>query len=153
MTAKKTDTNKPAPRVSGTFKENLKTRLSESELKQYAKDMSEKYIEHGQLEADKKGVVAEYKAKTDTLEGQLSLLSQKVSTQQEWRDVECHWEYNWKTDKKRLIRQDTGEVTREDKITTNDRQKLFPLGQKKKAEKKPEAPKKADKANAKTKTK
>jgi hypothetical protein len=131
MTAKKTDTNKTAPRVSGTFKENLKTRLSEGELKQYAKDMSEKYIEHGQLEADKKGVVAEYKAKTDTLEGQLSLLSQKVSTQQEWRDVECHWEYNWKTDKKRLVREDFGEVVREDKITTNDRQKLFPLETKK----------------------
>ena len=126
-----------APKVSGTFKENLKTKLSKSELEEYAKSLSEKYIEHGQLEIDKKGVVAEYKAKTDTLEGQLSLLSQKVSTQHEWRDVECHWGYNWKTDKKVLVRQDTGEVVREEKITTNDRQKLFPL--EKKEEKKTDA--------------
>lgn len=123
-----------APQVSATFKENLKTRLSESELKEYAKTLSEKYLEHGQLEADKKGVVAEYKAKTDTLEGQLSLLSQKVSTQHEWRDVECHWDYDWKTDKKRLVREDTGEIVREDKITQQDRQKLFPPDTKKKAE-------------------
>ena len=123
---KSKDKNK-APQVSGTFKENLKTQLTESELKEYAKTLSEKYIEHNQLEADKKGVVAEYKAKTDTLEGQLSLLSQKVSTQQEWRDVECHWDYNWKIDAKRLIREDTGEIVRRDKISQQDRQKLFPL--------------------------
>lgn len=123
-----------APQISGTFKENLKTRLTESELKEYAKSLSEKYLEHGQLEADKKGVVAEYKAKTDILEGQLSLLSQKVSTQHEWRDVECHWDYNWKTGRKRLIREDTGEIVREDKITQQDRQKLFPLETKKKTE-------------------
>lgn len=120
-----------APKVSGTFKENLKTRLSERELKEYAKDMSEKYIEHCQLEADKKGVVAEYKGKTDVIESQLNLLSQKVSTQHEWRDVECHWGYNWKTDKKVLVRQDTGEIVREEKITQADRQKLFPLDIKK----------------------
>lgn len=127
-TKDKTGENKnKAPQVSATFKENLKTKLSEPELKEYAKSLSEKYIEHGQLEADKKGVVAEYKAKTDTLEGQLSLLSQKVSTQHEWRDVECHWDYNWKTDRKRFVREDTGEIVREDKITQQDRQKLFPL--------------------------
>ena len=120
-----------APKVSGTFKENLKTRLTKPELEEYAKSLSEKYIEHGQLESDKKGVVAEYKGKTDTLEGQLSLLSQKVSTQHEWRDVECHWGYDWKTDKKVLVRQDTGEVVREEKITQADRQKLFPLEDKK----------------------
>ncbi len=119
------------PRVSGTFKENLKTKLSPAELTAYAKDMSEKYIEHGQLEADKKGVVAEYKGKTDVLEGQLGLLSQKVSTQQEWRDVECHWAYNWTTDKKALIREDTGATVREDKISQADRQKLFPIATKK----------------------
>jgi hypothetical protein len=91
--------------------------------------LSEKYLEHGQLEADKKGVVAEFlaiKAKTDTLKGQLSLLSQKVSTQHEWRDVECHWEYNWKTDKKRFVREDTDVIMYEDKITSQDRQELFP---------------------------
>lgn len=125
------------PKVSATFKENLKTKLSRLELEEYAKTLSEKYIEHGQLEADKKGVVAEYKAKTDTLEGQLSLLSQKVSTLHEWRDVECHWGYNWKTDKKVLIRQDIGEIVREEKITTSDRQKLFSL--EKKEEKKIDA--------------
>lgn len=120
-----------APRVSGTFKDNLKTKLSESELKEYAKTLSEKYIEHGQLEADKKSVVSEYKSKTDTIEGQMGLLSQKVSTQHEWRDVDCHWAYNWNTDKKQLIREDTGEIVREEKITQADRQKLFPLETKK----------------------
>ncbi len=128
----KTDKSKSkAPQISATFKENLKTKLTRPELEEYAKTLSEKYLEHGQLEADKKGVVAEYKAKTDTLEGQLSLLSQKVSTQHEWRDVECHWDYNWKTDKKRLVREDTGEIVREDKITQQDRQHLFPLETKK----------------------
>ncbi len=124
MTAEK---NNKAPQISDTFKENLKTKLTRPELEEYAKSLSEKYIEHGQLEADKKSVVSEYKAKTDTLEGQLSLLSQKVSTQHEWRDVKCHWDYNWKIDKKIFIREDTGEIVCEDKITSQDRQKLFPL--------------------------
>lgn len=124
-------TKTDAPKGSGTFKENLKTRLTPQELSDYAKEMSEKYIEHGQLEADKKGVVAEYKGRTEVLEGQLNLLSQKVSTQHEWRDVECHWAYDWKTDKKQLVREDTGEIVKESKITQDDRQKLFPLETKK----------------------
>ena len=107
--------NKPkTQQVSGAFKENLKTRLSALELSAYSTDMSEKYIEHGQLEADKKGVVADFKVKTDILEVQLTLLSQKVSTQHEWRDVQCHWAYNFTTDKKVLIREDTGEIVREE---------------------------------------
>ncbi len=128
MTEKKTAS---APRVSAIFKENLKSKLSDPELKEYAKELSDKFIEHVQLEADKKGVVAEYKAKLEVIEGQLNLLSQKVSTQHEWRDVDCHWDYNWKTDKKRLVREDTGEIAKEEKITQSDRQKLFPLDTKK----------------------
>lgn len=120
-----------APKVSATFKENLKTKLSAKELADYAQSLSEKYIDNVQLEADKKGLVAEYKAKIDVILGEMGLLSQKVSTQYEWRDVECHWGYNWKTDKKVLIRQDTGEVVREEKISQADRQKLFPLEEKK----------------------
>ena len=116
-----------APKVSDTFKENLKTRLSPKELAEYATTLSEKYIENVQLEADKKGLVAEYKAKIDVILGEMGLLSQKVSTQHEWRDAECHWGYDWKTDKKVLVREDTGEVVREEKITMADRQKLFPL--------------------------
>jgi hypothetical protein len=127
----KTEKKIDAPKVSATFKENLKTKLSDPELKEYAKTLSEKYIENVQLEADKKGVMAEYKAKIDVKLGEMGLLSQKVSTQHEWRDVECHWGYNWKTDKKVLVRQDTGEVVREEKITQADRQKLFPLDTKK----------------------
>ncbi len=119
-----------APKVSGTFKENLKTRLTPKELADYATALSEKYIDNVQLEADKKGLVAEYKAKIDVMLGEMGLLSQKVSTQHEWRDVDCHWGYNWKTDKKVLVRQDTGEVVREEKITQTDRQKLFPLEKK-----------------------
>ena len=133
-----TTTKQDAPKVSATFKENLKTRLSPKEIADYAQTLSEKYIDNVQLEADKKGLVAEYKAKSDVILGEMGLLSQKVSTQHEWRDVECHWGYNWKTDKKVLIRQDTGEIVREEKITTNDRQKLFPL-EKKKEEKKTDA--------------
>ncbi len=120
-----------APKVSGSFKENLKTRLSPKEIADYAQTLSEKYIDNVQLEADKKGLVAEYKAKIDVILGEMGLLSQKVSTQHEWRDVDCHWGYDWKTDKKILVREDTGEVVREEKITTTDRQKLFPLENKK----------------------
>jgi hypothetical protein len=122
--------------VSGTFKENLKTKLSALELAAYSQDMSEKYIEHGQLEADKKGVVADFKGKMDVLEGRLALLSQKVSTRHEWRDVECHWSYNFTTNEKMLIRQDTAEIVRQEKVTGADRQKLFPLDIKKPKENK-----------------
>lgn len=139
---KKKSTN--APKVSGTFKENLKTKLTPKELAEYAKTLSEKYIENVQLEADKKGVVAEYKAKIDVILGQMGLLSQKVSTQCEWRDVECHWAYNWKTDRKELVREDSGEIVKEEKISQADRQKLFPLEIKKAKRAAPEDVKKQD---------
>lgn len=133
-----------APKVSGTFKENLKTKLTPKELADYAKTLSEKYIENVQLEADKKGVVAEYKAKIDVILGQMGLLSQKVSTQCEWRDVECHWAYNWDTDRKELVREDSGEVVKEEKISQSDRQKLFPLDTRKIKRANPEDVKKED---------
>ena len=56
-----TTTKQDAPKVSATFKENLKTRLSPKEIADYAQTLSEKYIDNVQLEADKKGLVAEYK--------------------------------------------------------------------------------------------
>ncbi len=134
----KTNTQE-APKVSGTFKENLKSKLSPKELADYATTLSEKYIENVQLEADKKGLVAEYKAKIDVMLGEMGLLSQKVSTQHEWRDVDCHWAHNWKTDKKELVREDTGEIVRECKISQADRQKLFPLDMKKGKNESPKA--------------
>ncbi len=113
--------------TSDTFKDNLKTKLTQEELAEYAKDLSEKYLENVQLEADKKGVMAEFKAKMDVVAGKMALLSQKVSTQHEWRDIDCHWSLDWTTGIKRLIREDTGEIVREEKITHTDRQKLFPI--------------------------
>jgi hypothetical protein len=138
------DKNTDAPKVSGTFKENLKTKLTPKELADYAQTLSEKYIENVQLESDKKGVMAEYKAKIDVILGQMGLLSQKVSTQCEWRDVECHWAYNWKTDRKELVREDSGEIVKEEKISQADRQKLFPLEIKKVKRADPEDVKKKD---------
>jgi len=118
---------KIVPTVSDTYKENLKTRLTPEEHATYAKDLSNKYIENVQLEADKKGVMAEFKAKVDVIQGQMALLSQKVSTQHEWRDIDCHWLLDWNTGMKALIREDTGEIVREEKITHTDRQKLFKI--------------------------
>ncbi len=44
MTTKK---DNKAPQFSATFKENLKTKLTRLELEEYAKTLSEKYLEHG----------------------------------------------------------------------------------------------------------
>lgn len=119
--------NPKTQQVSRVFKENLKTELSVDELSAYSTDMSEKYIENAQIEVTKKGVVAYYKGKTDVLNAQLAELSMKVSTRHEWRDVECHWAYNFTTNKKALIRQDTMAIVRQEKVSDTDRQKLFPL--------------------------
>lgn len=142
---------KPEPKqISTVFKENLKTKLSEDEMTAYSKDMSEKYIEHGEVESEKKSKNSHFKGKTDVLEAQMAELSRKVSTQHEWRDVECHWAYNFSTNVKVLIRLDTGEVVREETVTDKDRQKLFPIEIQKPVRAKPEEVEKKN-ANAKNK--
>jgi hypothetical protein len=110
---------------SDIFRDNLKTKLTDPELKSLSKELAEKFITLEGLEKDKKGVVADYKARIEVIEAKLNSLSQKVSTTFEWREVDCQWEYDFKAGTKSMIRLDTKAIVNVVKITDADRQKLL----------------------------
>ena len=113
---------------SEIFRDNLKTKLTDGELKALSRELAEKFIDLEGLEKDKKGVVADYKARIEVIEAKLNSLSQKVSTQFEWRDVDCQWEYDFKSGTKSLLRLDLNVIVKVAKVTDADRQRLLNVG-------------------------
>ena len=123
------------------YKENLKTTLTDPELRAYGRELAEKLIDHEQIDAERKGYVSDLKARMDIIQARLNALSLKVSSQCEWREVDAQWTLNFGTGRKTLIRLDTGEIVKELAVTDTDRQRYFKLEEKKDVKKKTDSKK------------
>lgn len=101
---------------------NLPVTLTPEEMAEKSKALARAQIDIEEQKLKLKDVNADFKAKIANLTSDIGVLSRAVSNGYEYRDVECEWHFNWKDGTKKLIRTDTEEKVREDKITTEDRQ-------------------------------
>ena len=99
--------------------------LTDSELLDYSRELARNQCEKTEKEDKKKEVVAEYTAELKKFEADIAVLSRKITTGTEQRDVDCAWEYDWLEGSKKLIRLDTEEVVREATIQGGERQQHF----------------------------
>ena len=102
--------------------EELACDLSDHELLDYAARLSNLHQQKLDIEARKKAAVTEFGARTKKIEGEISLLSNNISTKKESRNVECRADYHWSKGKRFLIRLDTGELVSESVISEFERQ-------------------------------
>ena len=102
--------------------EELPCDLSDHELLDYAQRLSNLHQQKLDIEARKKAAVTEFGARTKKIEGEISLLSNNISTKKESRNVECRADCHWSKGKRLLIRLDTGELVSESVISEFERQ-------------------------------
>lgn len=101
----------------------LPVKLTQDEMVNMSKDLARENQDLGQVEDKKKDVVADFAAQTKKHEANISRLSRMVSTETEYRDVDCVWDFDYKKGNKVLIRTDTKEKIDEREITQDDRQR------------------------------
>ena len=101
---------------------SLKTILTEKEVLVYSKQLAKANQDVGQIEAQLKEVKDDFKARASKVEAEIDILSRKVSTGEEYKEVQCFEQFNWKDGTKEIIREDSGEVVASYDITEYEKQ-------------------------------
>jgi len=105
-----------------TFFKSLNTELSKDEVTAYGEELADNNNSLAIAENTKKAKMKEYSAIADGFQARIDLLALAISTKHEYRDVECGWEFDFGRGEKSLIRLDTGEKIKTEKVTEEDRQ-------------------------------
>lgn len=103
----------------------LRVKLTGGEIAKYSKELAKQNQDLKEVEEAKKEVVGKYDSQIKTIKLALLNLSRKVTTEEEDRNVDCWWDYDFAKGEKSLIRSDTGEVVETQIIRDEERQKSF----------------------------
>ena len=75
----------------------------------------------------KKDVASQFTATEKRLDAEISNVSRIVANNQEYKDIDCEWLYDWEAKEKTLIRKDTSEVVLHSAIELHERQEELGL--------------------------
>ncbi|HDY67909.1 MAG TPA: hypothetical protein ENH85_08980 [Candidatus Scalindua sp.] len=106
-------------------KEYLAVKLTKEELLEAGREVAKDLQGLSAIGNKKAKAAAEFKSEEKKLEEKIAVLSNKISTNEEDRYVNCEWNYDLKKDTKTLKRLDTDEIVRVEDITSSDRQSNF----------------------------
>jgi DNA-directed RNA polymerase subunit RPC12/RpoP len=103
-----------------------------------------------EVEDQKKEMTKDFGARIQKFESDIHVLSRKITTKKEARDVNCFWEFDYSKGEKTLFRTDTGEGVKVETISAIERQRYieFVEKEKDKSDAMPEAIKKAEEKKA-----
>ena len=102
--------------------------LSDEERRNYGIQLATTLEEIEGIEAEKKKISDRYKDRIAGLQSRADDIRQKVSSGQEWREVECTVVLCQPTaDHKQIVRNDTGEVVGTECMNNADRQAMLPF--------------------------
>lgn len=113
-----------------TKKIYMECRLTNEELKECAKKLAEAISRKTRIENSLESFKAEKKAEVQSCEGEISLMSEKVNSEKEFRGVDCSIEFDFKKGKKTTKRKDTLEVFKVEDISDEERQEELLLQEK-----------------------
>ena len=84
-----TTKTKDKPKKPNTVQKQGKYKFNDADKRTLSSQLAEECIRVGTLEAEKKEVMSEFKAKIDAAEARVREVSQKVISGHEYRDFEC----------------------------------------------------------------
>lgn len=113
-----------------TKKIYLECKLTDAELKDCSKKLAEAISRKTRIENSLEGFKSEKKAEIQSCDGEISLMSEKVNSEKEFRSVDCSIEYDFKRSKKTITRKDNGEIYKVEDITDEERQEELLLQEK-----------------------
>lgn len=143
----KADGSSVVLRLKTTKKENGKYEFSPAEKADIADQLANKYDEQNAIEEERKSVMSSFKERADRVSLDVATLSRNYKNGYEYRDIECHVEFDWVKNVKRFISVDGGKVVAERPLEKSDYQMTFDMEDKKeekKSDKKKEEAKKVE---------
>jgi hypothetical protein len=118
---------KPPTEEKRIYTTNLKCELSAKEVREAADDLARNLDDLESIEADKKDVVEQFKAKTAAAEAEVIRLKNLVRNKYEFRDVKCEEVKNHKKSKCTVTRLDTKEVITDRPLRDDEKQRKMEL--------------------------
>ena len=104
--------------------ETLTCELSEAELNEKGQLMSAAMLEYDETEDRKKAATKDFSESLQELRSRMRQLSKIIREKTEPRSVTCAVRYhNPEPGMKRIIREDTGEIVRDEQMTMEERQR------------------------------
>lgn len=117
------------PKKSKKCTRLLKHMLSEAELLDYARSQSSALRDITQTEDQLASIKADYKAKLEALNNEMSLCARRIGDGFEMRETECITEFHTpEKGYKRTVRLDTGEEVDIVRMRPEEMQEELPLG-------------------------
>lgn len=101
---------------------SLVVNLTEQEIMEYSKELARTTTLQAEIEEEKKTVTSSFKEKLDRCISDSRSLARKISTRQDYREVECEWRFDYNRRVKTLFRMDTWEQVEERKLTADELQ-------------------------------
>ncbi len=103
-------------------KRTLVCKLNNEELLAYSKELSSALSEKTRQEGILESFKSQVKAKIQEQEAKINLLSEKVYSEKEYREIDCEWRYDFADGFKHLWRKDTGDQVDVSKIEESEKQ-------------------------------
>lgn len=111
--------------------ETLSCALTEDQVAGYSQDMAGLHQTKLEVEDQKKEMTKDFGARIQKFESDIHVLSRKITTKKEARDVNCFWEFDYTSGEKTLTRTDTGKVVKKETISAIERQRYIEFVEKK----------------------
>ena len=111
--------------MQDSFTDHLMCELTAKELLEISKAMADSMQAKQLAEKSFDDAKQQFKANISKLEATVELQASLVRSGKELRPVKCHWEFDFDSNKKNLLREDTGEIIQELEIEEHERQVDF----------------------------
>ena len=105
-----------------TLWKNLSCELTQDEVTTYSLELANATIERNEIESHKKEVLSDFTARINKCMADAAVLSRKVQTRKEDRQVECDLDFDYVRGQVYTIRTDTGVTIDQRKLTDDERQ-------------------------------
>lgn len=109
------------------FHKSLPCVLTQEEIINKAKEMTEQMGVLCDLENRKKEAMSDFLAKQKSCEANINSSRQIVYSGKEYRNIECYLEFDFEKNIKQLIRTDTGEIYETQTISSEEKQEHLEL--------------------------
>lgn len=110
-----------AKKLKKEIEELLRCELTEDELKQIGEKLAKNVQEKTRLENAKKAMMADYKAKIDSVNADIVQGSNRIKDKCEDRMIICTKEYDFSKFTIKITRTDTGEIVSERAMTLSEK--------------------------------
>jgi hypothetical protein len=113
--------------IEESCKKYLIYKFTEDEIKELGKSLAKAFSDHSEAEGHLKSASTQIKAELSALEGNMTMMSEKIRSGYEHRNIDCRKEFDYRLGTVTITRLDTGEVVEERPMDAEETQRKLDL--------------------------